>query len=101
MKKELKEVHYHSPTFSEKYVEMGAFMSMNIDAFDMGRQAGEMVLSIQQGEDPKKIKPVYARKAIVSTNLLIARKMGVLLINSMISAADANKKVFRETRSIN
>ena len=29
-------------TFAEKYVEIGALISIGIDVFDMGRQAGEI-----------------------------------------------------------
>ena len=88
-------------TFSEKYVEMGAFMSMEIDAFDMGRQAGEMVGAMQEGKDMKDISPVYARKAVVSTNLMVARKIGIVPAIAMKSRNDMNTKVFRETRSMN
>ena len=80
---------------------MGAFMSMEIDAFDMGRQAGEMVGAMQEGKDMKDISPVYARKAVVSTNLMVARKIGIIPAIAMKSKNDMNTKVFRETRSMN
>ncbi len=86
-------------TFSEKYVEMGAFLSMDIDAFDMGRQAGEMALDILAGEDVRKIKQTYARKAIVSTNLLIARKLGINILIAM-NSEEKNGKIFRTSRLI-
>ena len=88
-------------TFSEKYVQMGAFMSMDIDAFDMGKQAGEMVQSAQGGKDLINIPPVYARKAVVSTNLIVAKKIGISLVKAMYSEAAAHQRVFRETRLIN
>ena len=87
-------------TFSEKYVEMGAFMSMDIDAFDMGRQAGEMVRAMQAGKDIKDISSVYARKAVVSTNLMVARKIGIVPVIAMKSKNAGSAKVFRETRSM-
>lgn len=87
-------------TFSEKYVEMGAFLSMDIDAFDMGRQAGEMALEILAGEDVKKIKQTYARKAIVSTNLLIARKLGIRTMIAINLEEQQNEKIFRTSRLI-
>ncbi len=87
-------------TFSEKYVEMGAFLSMDIDAFDMGRQAGEMALQIQAGEDVARIRQTYARKAIVSTNLLIARKLGIKIMIAMNLEEQDNEKIFRTSRLI-
>ena len=64
-------------TFSEKYVEMGAFLSVDIDAVDMGRQAGEMALEILAGQRVEKMKQAYARKATIVTNAMIARKLGI------------------------
>jgi putative ABC transport system substrate-binding protein len=85
-------------TFSAKYVQMGAFMSMDIDAFDMGRQAGEMAAAIRAGKDAKDLHQVYARKAVVSTNLMIAKKLGIHLSIAMNSI---NKKIFRKALAIN
>jgi len=87
-------------TFSEKYVEMGAFLSMDIDAFDMGRQAGEMASEILAGEDVKKIEQTYARKAIVSTNLLIARKLGIRTMLAVNLEERENEKILRTSRLI-
>lgn len=87
-------------TFSEKYVEMGAFLSMDIDAFDMGRQAGEMALEILGGKDVRKIRQTYARKAIVSTNLLIARKLGINTMIAMNLEEAQNEKIVRTSRLI-
>ena len=76
-------------------------MSMDIDAFDMGRQAAEMVKAIQEGKGMQQIPPAYARKAIVSTNLMIARKMGIAPVFVMRPKDSTNQKVFRKTLSIN
>ena len=66
-------------TFSENYLKMGALISMNIDAFDMGRQAGEMVNQILSGKKVKSIRQVGARKADIIINKKIAKKMGVII----------------------
>lgn len=87
-------------TFSEKYVEMGAFLSMDIDAYDMGRQAGEMAQQIRAGADVRKISPTYARKAIVSTNLLIARKLGIRTMVAMNLEERPDERIFRSSRLI-
>lgn len=88
-------------TFSEKYVEMGAFMSMDIDAFDMGRQAGEMAEAILAGSDVKNLQPVYAARAVVSINVMIARKLGISSTIAMTSGVKINEKVFRRLQTIN
>ncbi|MDY6974319.1 MAG: ABC transporter substrate binding protein [Thermodesulfobacteriota bacterium] len=64
-------------TFSEKYVELGAFMSVGIDAFDIGRQAGEMAGKILSGRDVRSTGRVYARKAVITVNLKVAKKLGL------------------------
>ncbi|MFC1858357.1 ABC transporter substrate-binding protein [Thermodesulfobacteriota bacterium] len=88
-------------TFSEKYVEMGAFMSMDIDAFDMGRQAAEMAERIRVGKTADHISPVYARKAIVSKNLMIAKKLGIYLPTAIAGDMKSNQKVLRISHVIN
>ncbi len=66
-------------TFSEQYVDLGAFMSIGIDAFDMGSQAGEMANKILSGKDVSGLARAYARRAIVTTNVMIAGKLGIPL----------------------
>ena len=87
--------------FSDKYVEAGAFMSTDIDAFDMGTQAGEMAKEILFGRGVKDVRHVYARKVVISTNLMIARKLGVNLNIAMSLGARSTEKIIREARIIN
>lgn len=63
-------------TFSEKYLAMGAVMSANIDARDIGRQAGEMAEKILSGTDVSDMPGADARKAKVSLNPIAAKKLG-------------------------
>ena len=74
-------------TFSEKYVALGALMSIGIDAFDMGRQAGEMAKKILLGRNVKGVQPVDARKAVVSINLKVAKKLEITIDKKIISNA--------------
>jgi putative ABC transport system substrate-binding protein len=64
-------------TFSKKYVELGALISIDIDAFDIGRQAGEMAKKILAGREVSNVRHVDARKASITINLKIARKLGI------------------------
>nr|CBX29141.1 hypothetical protein N47_J01220 [uncultured Desulfobacterium sp.] len=57
--------------FSEKYVELGALMSIGVDAFDMGSQAGEMAKKILSDRSAMNIEQVDARKAVISINLKV------------------------------
>ena len=74
-------------TFSEKYVALGALMSIGIDAFDMGRQAGEMAKKILSGRDIQNVQRVDARKAVVSINLKVAKKLEITIDKKIISNA--------------
>lgn len=87
--------------FSEKYVEVGAFMSTDIDAFDMGSQAGEMANKILSGRGVKNVRQVHARKLVVSTNLMIARKLGINLNIAMNLGTDNSEKIIREAQIVN
>lgn len=78
-------------TFAQKYVELGALMSVGIDAFDIGTQAGEMAEKILSARDVKDVQRVDARKAVISINLKVAGKLGVTI----------DKKVIRKARIIN
>lgn len=66
-------------TFSDKYLEIGALISLNIDASDMGEQAWEMAKEIMSGKKPSDTRKINARKAIVMVNRTIAGKMGIKL----------------------
>lgn len=88
-------------TFSEKYVEAGAFMSTGIDAFDMGTQAGEIAKEILSGRGVKDVQHVHARRVVISTNLMIARKLGVNLNIAMSLGAGSSEKIIREARMLN
>ena len=74
-------------TFSEKYVEIGAFAAIAVDPFDLGAQAGEIARKAMLRSESRPVH-MYARKKILYINLKIAQK---LKIN--IPAAIANKSV--------
>ena len=88
-------------TFSDKYVEAGAFMSTGIDAFDMGRQAGEIASKILSGTDLKNVQHVGARRLVVSTNLMVARKLGINVDMAMGLGTGSSQKITKEARMIN
>ncbi|SPD72175.1 conserved exported hypothetical protein [uncultured Desulfobacterium sp.] len=74
-------------TFSEKYAELGALMSIGIDAFDIGVQAGEMAQEILAGKDVKGIGHIEARNAVVSINVKVVKKLGITIPEDIISGA--------------
>jgi len=80
--------------FSEMYLELGAFMSTGIDAFDMGAQAGDMASKILSGTQVKNVQQALARKYVVSTNLMIAGKLGIS-VNMAMSSNDYDDKIVR------
>ncbi|NOZ68933.1 MAG: ABC transporter substrate-binding protein [Deferribacteres bacterium] len=74
-------------TFSDKYLEMGALISFDIDAADIGMQAWEITERILSGTDIRKIKEVDARKAIVTINRKTAKKLGVTVSGRFLNKA--------------
>ncbi len=73
--------------FSEKYVELGALMSISIDPFDIGIQAGEIVNAIVMVKNFENIKKTNARKSLISINTNIARKLEIDINNNIIKEA--------------
>jgi len=74
-------------TFSEKYVKMGALISIGMDPFDIGIQAGELAEKILSGKDIRSIPQVEARKAIITMNMKIAGKFGISIKKSLFPHA--------------
>ncbi len=62
-------------------------MSISIDPFDIGRQAGEIANAIVSGRDLENIKKVDARKSLISINTNIARKLEIDISNNIIKKA--------------
>ena len=85
--------------FSEKYLDLGAFVSTGIDAFDMGAQAGDMANKILSGRQVKNVQQALARKYVVSTNLMIAGKLGIGL-NLAMTSNDNSEKIVRNTLTL-
>jgi putative ABC transport system substrate-binding protein len=79
--------------FSDKYVELGALLSIGIDPVDIGKQAGEMAKKILAGVEVKNVQHVDARKAVISINLKIARKLGMHI--------DADASLMRKVNIVN
>ena len=88
-------------TFSEKYLEMGAFMSTGIDPADMGVQAGEMAKRILQDKDTRPGQQVHARRMVVSTNLMIAGKLGITVNIAGTSGMNLDEKIIRNSLIVN
>ncbi len=74
-------------TFSEKYAEKGALLSMEADPTDMGRQAGEMANRILAGTDVGKIEKEDARGGILTVNLIVAKKLGISINGNLLKQA--------------
>lgn len=73
--------------FSEKYVEVGAIMSLSMDAFAMGRNAGEIAQGIIGGEDAGNMPISSNGRIVLSINLRAAGKLGILINSDSINRA--------------
>lgn len=66
-------------TFAGKYVETGALLSLDIDGFDLGKQAGEMANKILGGTAVSELSNTDARKSVLKINRNVAKKLGINL----------------------
>jgi len=74
-------------TFSDKYLGRGALISIGIDAFDIGIQAGEMTNKLLSGKDAADVHRIDARKATIHINRKIARKLKIHIDKRVIREA--------------
>ena len=73
--------------FSEKYAEKGALFSLDVDAPEAGRQAGEMANRILAGEAVQNIGKVDARGSILTINMVVAKRLGIHLDSDLLKQA--------------
>jgi putative tryptophan/tyrosine transport system substrate-binding protein len=66
-------------TFAGKYVDYGALASLDIDGFDLGKQAGEMANRVLDGTGISQMRDAGARKAVKKLNRKVASKLGINL----------------------
>jgi len=74
-------------TFSDKYVEKGALLSLEVDAAESGKQAGEMAVKILKGASVNSIKGEDARESILTVNLIVAKRLGISINGNVIKHA--------------
>ena len=75
-------------TFSDKYLKIGAFMSLMIDASDIGKQAWEITEKVLAGTEIKKIDKAFARNPVVTINRNIVNKLGISISDKFIDDKD-------------
>jgi putative ABC transport system substrate-binding protein len=66
-------------TFAKKYLDMGAVLSISVDPYDMGKQAGELALKILNRTMPANLPPEDARKVVLDSNPSAAKMLGIVL----------------------
>jgi putative tryptophan/tyrosine transport system substrate-binding protein len=74
-------------TFSDKYAEKGALLSLEVDAAESGKQAAEMAVKILAGAKVNSIKVEDARESILTINLIVAKKLGISINGNVIKHA--------------
>jgi putative tryptophan/tyrosine transport system substrate-binding protein len=74
-------------TFSEVYLESGALISVGVDSFDMGAQAGGIASEILAGKSASSIMPVDARKEVISINMKVSEKLGIHINEKLFAGA--------------
>ena len=75
-------------------------MSVGVDAFDIGMQAGEMCKKILSGGDVMNVHMADPRNAVISVNLKTAKNLGINIDEKTIkNARIVNKKKLNEFKS--
>jgi len=74
-------------TFSDKYAEKGAILSLEVDAVESGKQAGEMAVKILGGANVNSVMNEDARDSILTVNLIVAKKLGISINGNVIKHA--------------
>jgi putative ABC transport system substrate-binding protein len=75
-------------TFSKRFLEMGALISLSFDAFDLGKQGGELAGEVLSGKRIRNLSAAEARKVIISINLKMAKKLGITMSNEILNKAE-------------
>jgi putative ABC transport system substrate-binding protein len=65
-------------TFSDRYLRMGAFISLGLDTTGMGKQAGEMAERIRSGAKAGDIPKADAERLSPVINRAVAAKLGII-----------------------
>ncbi len=76
-------------SFSKKYVEMGAVAALDVDPYDMGAQAGEIVKRLSAGKTGA-IR-AWARASHLTVNSKVAAKMGLRIKDASMKRAGNNE----------
>jgi putative ABC transport system substrate-binding protein len=74
-------------TFSEKYAEKGALLALEVDAFQSGKQAGEMAEKILAGKSASAVKNEDSRGVNLTVNMVVAKKLGIPIKTNMVKHA--------------
>jgi putative tryptophan/tyrosine transport system substrate-binding protein len=79
-------------SFSEKFTDLGSLISIGIDPFDVGRQAGNLVRTILAEPGSPRTGAVFADKAVVTANWKIGKKLNVLMDSDAMKNLDSGGK---------
>jgi putative ABC transport system substrate-binding protein len=75
-------------TFSRKFLEMGALISLEIDPYDIGTQTGDMARVVLKNGDVNPAAVYYARKTLLVINKKIAGKLGIRIVERVFRKAE-------------
>lgn len=78
------------PTLTANYafIRFGMFGGAGVDFYAMGKQAGNQILRIFNGEDPANISIEKAERYALIFNLTAAKKLGIEIPEDILLAAD-------------
>ncbi|MGA1865145.1 MAG: ABC transporter substrate-binding protein [bacterium] len=75
-------------TFSKRFLEMGALISLSTDPFDLGKQGGELANELVPLKKIRNLSAVEARKIIISINPKTAKKLGITISDEILNKSE-------------
>ena len=72
-------------SFSEKYVEMGAFMAVCVNAVDLGKQAGEIAQKLIERDLTMKARCIEPEETELIINRAVAKNLLIPLLQENFS----------------
>ena len=75
-------------TFSKRFLEMGALISLSTEPFDLGKQGGEMAKRVMYKNKIRNLSGDEARKVIISINSKMAKKLGITISDEILKRVE-------------
>jgi putative ABC transport system substrate-binding protein len=74
--------------FSPEFTRLGALLSLSVNYGEVGRETGQLVRRVLDGEKPSSVKPVPIERLLVTVNMKTARFLGLSIPKELHNLID-------------